>query len=71
MRLLPSSIAALLVPASAAWAGQPLDTEDAAVLERADCEFETSLRLVPDMLRVGAIAGLQASSTRPQRVTLG
>ena len=44
MRLWPSSIAALLVPASAAWAGQPLDTEDAAVLERADCELETSLR---------------------------
>ena len=44
MRLLPLCIAALLVPASAAWAGQPLNTEDAAVLERSDCEVETSLR---------------------------
>lgn len=44
MRLLHLCIAALLVPAAAAWAGQPLNTEDAAVLERADCELETSLR---------------------------
>ena len=71
MRLLPLCIAALLVPASAAWAGQPLDTKGAAVLERADCELETSLRLVPDKLSIDASASLQASSARARRVTLG
>ena len=44
MRFLRLCLAALLVPASAAWAGQPLATEDAAVLSRSDCEFESSLR---------------------------
>jgi hypothetical protein len=44
MRLLRLCIAALFVISPAAWAGQPLSTEDAAVLERSDCELETSLR---------------------------
>ena len=38
------SIAALVAIGSTAWAGQPLNTEDAGVLGRSDCEFETSLR---------------------------